>query len=144
MTLGDDRVELIHATCVVVKGMGVLLRGPSGAGKSDLALRLIDRGATLIGDDYVQARGMNGQLQVRVPETIAGLIEVRGVGLCPMPHRPEAMVGLVIDLGEEDRMPDWARSPIAGVSLPVFRLDPRPASAPIKVELLVTHIKERL
>jgi hypothetical protein len=143
MTLADDRVELIHATCVVVKGMGVLLRGPSGAGKSDLALRLIDRGATLIGDDYVQARGTNGQLQVRVPETIAGLIEVRASACAPCRigrgdgragHR-SGRGGPHARMGPE---PDRGRFPAC--------VSPRspPRLSAIKVELLVTHIKERL
>lgn len=135
--------ELIHATCVAIDGVGVLLRGPSGAGKSDLALRLIDRGAVLVGDDYLHAAARDDMLWVAVPDRIAGSIEVRGVGIVAMPYRPEAQVALVVDLGEEDRLPEPAEVIIAGIALPIVRLNPFPASAAIKVELLLSHRKER-
>ncbi|WP_343525262.1 HPr kinase/phosphatase C-terminal domain-containing protein [Sphingomonas sp.] len=134
---------LIHATCVTIEGVGVLLRGPSGSGKSDLALRLIDRGAELVADDYVHAVAEADGLRVTVPETIAGLIEVRGVGILPRPNRSHATVALVIDLGEEERLPDPTTTIIAGVTLPCHRLNPLPASAVIKVELLLARLKER-
>ncbi|WP_428968030.1 HPr kinase/phosphorylase [Sphingomonas sp. Xoc002] len=138
--------ELIHATCVTIGGIGVMLRGPSGTGKSDLALRLIDRGAALIGDDYVEATARDGTLHVTVPERIAGLIEVRGVGILPYPYRASATIDLVVELhvdpDTEERLPEARQTVIAGVSLPIYRLNPRPASAPIKVELLASRLKE--
>lgn len=138
--------ELIHATCVTIDGTGVMLRGPSGTGKSDLALRLIDRGAVLIGDDYVEATARDGILHVTVPERIAGLIEVRGVGILLYPYRASATIGLVVELhvdpDAEERLPEARQTVIAGVSLPIYRLNPRPASAPIKVELLASRLKE--
>ncbi|WP_294235472.1 HPr kinase/phosphorylase [uncultured Sphingomonas sp.] len=144
MTTGSDG-ELVHATCVLIDGMGVMLRGASGAGKSDLALRLIDRGATLIADDYVRAGVEDGHLHVSVPDRIAGLMEVRGVGILPMPYRPSARIALVIELvAAEDRLPEPDETVIAGVPLPIYRLTPLSASAPIKVELMVSRLKERL
>lgn len=138
--------ELIHATCVTIGGIGVMLRGPSGTGKSDLALRLIDRGAVLIGDDYVEATARDSALHVTVPERIAGLIEVRGVGILPFPYRAGATIGLVVELhvdpDAEERLPEARQTVMAGVSLPIYRLNPRPASAPIKVELLASRLKE--
>jgi serine kinase of HPr protein (carbohydrate metabolism regulator) len=74
----------IHATCVAIGGQGVLIMGPSGIGKSDLALRLIDRGATLVSDDYTEIELVEGALTGRPPATIAGKIEVRGVGIVTM------------------------------------------------------------
>ena len=139
----SDEAELIHATCIAIDGAGVLLRGPSGAGKSDLALRLIDRGAVLVGDDYVRIFESDGVLWARVPERIAGRIEVRGVGIVAMPYRSDAPVELIVDLGEEQRLPEPEHVIIAGVSLPIARLNPFPASAPIKVELLLSQCKER-
>lgn len=140
--------ELVHATGVVIDEIGVLLVGASGAGKSDLALRLIDRGATLIGDDYLQARNVSGALQVAVPGRIAGLIEVRGVGILPRLYHATAMIRAVFALsnepGWEERMPEPHTTVIAGVTLPIYRLNPFPASAAIKVELLVSRLKERL
>ncbi|KTT73379.1 HPr kinase/phosphorylase [Sphingomonas sanguinis] len=144
---GPQEPELIHATAVAIGETGVLLLGPSGAGKSDLALRLIDRGATLVGDDYLHARQVDGDLQVVVPDRIAGLIEVRGVGILPMPHRPTATIGLAISLASEaegeERLPNPRETVIAGVTIPLYSLVPFPASAPIKVELLVSRLKER-
>lgn len=138
--------ELIHATCVLIGDVGVMLRGVSGAGKSDLALRLIDRGAVLIADDYVEARPIDDTLHVAVPERIAGLIEVRGVGILPFPNHSEAIIRLVVDLAAdpdvEERLPEPHQTVIAGVTLPIYRLNPRPASAPIKVELLASRLKE--
>ncbi|KTW03340.1 HPr kinase/phosphorylase [Sphingomonas sanguinis] len=144
---GPQEPELIHATAVAIGETGVLLLGPSGAGKSDLALRLIDRGATLIGDDYLHARQVDGSLQVVVPDRIAGRIEVRGVGIMPLPHRPTATIGLAIrlvsEIEGEERLPEPRETVIAGVTIPVYSLVPLPASAPIKVELLVSCLKER-
>lgn len=137
---------LIHATCVLMGDMGVMLRGPSGCGKSDLALRLIDRGAMLIGDDYVEAEVIDGSLRVTVPDRIAGLIEVRGVGIMPAPYRASATIRLVIELGVEpdieERLPEPRQTVIAGVRIPIYRLNPFWASAPIKVELLASRLKE--
>lgn len=139
--------ELIHATGLVIDGVGVLLTGPSGAGKSDLALRLIDRGAVLIGDDYLHAQQNGTALRMTVPDRIAGLIEVRGVGIMPVQHNTSATIGLVIALvpapEAEERLPDPRETVIAGVTLPIYSIAPFPASAPIKVELLVSRLKER-
>ena len=72
---------LLHATAVAIDGRAVLLRGPSGSGKSDLALRLIDAGARLVADDQSELSRRGDVLMVRAPATIAGLIEVRGLGI---------------------------------------------------------------
>ena len=133
----QDSTETVHATSVAIEGRGILLYGPSGAGKSDLALRLIDRGAKLISDDYTIVRSIGGQLSASAPATIAGMMEVRGLGVVDMPHVGDAPLALIVDLAQHiDRMPgdpeEWL---IAGVPLPVIRLSPFEASAPIKVEL---------
>ncbi|WP_040850329.1 HPr kinase/phosphorylase, partial [Nitrospirillum viridazoti] len=75
----------VHATCVSVGGAGVLLRGASGSGKSDLALRLVDAGALLVADDQVAlaADPTATLLTATAPERLAGLIEVRGLGILP-------------------------------------------------------------
>src|SRR5262249_10210087 len=83
--LGRPQVMLVHATSLALKGGGrwraVLLRGPSGAGKSDLALRLIDRGARLIADDQTHLARKGRALVATAPPAIAGMIEVRGIGI---------------------------------------------------------------
>ncbi len=131
----------IHATCVAVSGSGVLLRGPAGSGKSDLALRLIDGGARLVADDQVALTARDGRLFARPPETIAGNIEARGIGVMTLPHDGEAPVALVIDLVAPDlveRMPEPARCRYLGIELPLVALAAFEASAPAKVRLAVS------
>ena len=73
--------ETLHVSAVAIDGRAVLIGGRSGTGKSDLALRLIDRGAVLISDDYTFVHRVQGQALASAPATIAGKIEVRGVGI---------------------------------------------------------------
>ena len=129
--------ETLHATSVAIHGRAVLLCGPSGSGKSDLALRLIDRGAKLVSDDYTLVKRMDGLLVATAPHTIAGRMEVRGLGIIDLPHMAEAPVALLIDLQDRvERMPMEAASrPVAGVHVPVAKLAPFEISAAIKVEL---------
>jgi len=131
---------MMHATCVAVAGHGVLLRAPSGGGKSDLALRLIDAGAVLVGDDYCAFAVRDGMLVAAPSEALAGLLEVRGVGILRLPHATETVVRLVVDLvpgGPLDRLPDAALTELLGVPLPTVSLDPFEASAAAKVRLAV-------
>ncbi|MCA3255623.1 MAG: aldolase [Alphaproteobacteria bacterium] len=124
----------IHATAVAIDGWAVLLVGPSGAGKSDLALRLIDRGAVLVADDQVELTSAAGRLIASAPATIAGRIEVRGVGILDTPATI-APVALVIDLARPpERLPEPAHRDLAGIAVPEIALAPFESSAPIKVE----------
>lgn len=133
--------EVAHATCIAIGGRGVLLAGSSGAGKSDLALRLIDRGAELVSDDYCELRERDGRLLASPPARLAGKIEVRGIGILDMPHREEAEVALIINLdGPVDRMPEFLSRSLAGVDIPAAALAAMEPSAPIKVELLLRAI----
>lgn len=131
-------MQRVHATCIALEGIGLLLRGPSGGGKSDLALRLIEGGARLVADDYVDLEVRGGRLVATAPETIAGLIEARGVGVLRIGNLPEVPVALVVDLvpaGAVDRLPEPAHCNDFGLSLPLVRLDPFQASATAKVRL---------
>ena len=121
--------ETIHASAVLVGARAVLIRGPSGAGKSRLALALIEaahagtlRFARLVGDDRVHLEGVNGRLLVRPAAKLAGLIEVRGLGIRQMPFEPVAVVGLVVDLQSADgeRLPAAALrdTEVGGIRLP--------------------------
>lgn len=129
--------ETLHATSVAIGDRAVLLSGPSGIGKSDLALRLIDRGAVLISDDYTLIKRVNGQLVATAPATILGKMEVRGIGVVDMPHVSDIPVALLIDLFDKvDRMPmEPLLRAIAGVDVPVAKVAPLESSAAIKVEL---------
>jgi serine kinase of HPr protein (carbohydrate metabolism regulator) len=125
----------IHAGCVAIGGRGVLIAGASGAGKSDLALRLIDRGADLVSDDYTRLRAEAGRLMAAPPDTIAGKIEVRGVGIIAKPYVRDVPVALLVDLElAPERLPEPARRTVAGVDLPTIGLNALEPSAPIKVE----------
>ncbi|RAI27877.1 HPr kinase/phosphorylase, partial [Rhodoplanes serenus] len=99
----------IHASAVLVGARAVLIRGPSGAGKSILALRLVQAAearagalARLVADDRTMVEAVSGRLVVRPVPALAGLVEVRGLGLRRLPHEPAAVVGLVVDLADPD------------------------------------------
>ena len=136
--------ETLHATSVAIDGRAVLPCGPSGVGKSDLALRLIDRGATLVSDDYTLVQRIDGALRATAPDTIAGKMEVRGLGIVPMPHG-DAPVALLCDLFDQvDRMPPEGLSrAVAGLQVPVIKIAPFEVSAAIKVELALRTLAPR-
>lgn len=132
----------IYASCVIWNGIGVLLRGPSGSGKSDLTLRLIDHGAVLVADDRVLLERDGEKLLASPPETLAGLLEVRGLGIFTFPHQVKAPIGLVInlvELSEVERLPESATEDLLGVSLPLRVLSAREPSAHTKVRLAMQH-----
>ncbi|MEG3175235.1 HPr kinase/phosphatase C-terminal domain-containing protein [Sphingomonas sp. RB3P16] len=134
----------LHATTVAIGDVAVLLIGASGSGKSDLALRLIDRGAVLVSDDITDLTERDGTLYAAPPATIAGKIEVRGLGIVEMVYKEAMPVALVIRLdGVIERMPPEDRTmAIAGIALPVVALDAFAASTPIAVELALAHARE--
>ena len=136
--------QTVHASTVSIGGHAVLIEGPSGAGKSDLALRLMDRGALLVSDDYTVLTAIDGHLSATPPATIAGRLEVRGIGIIPFTHVEQVPVALLVRLSDEvDRMPEVESRWFEGVPIPAIALDPREVSAPIKVELAVKHLLER-
>ena len=143
---------LMHASCISIAGRGALLIGPSGAGKSDLALRLIHGVAQsaaqtggrtgqvdLVADDQVIIEQREGQLVARAPPNLAGLLEVRGLGILEMPYAAETELCLVVDLARSraiERLPDPMLSlDILGHRLPLICLGAFEASAPLKVVL---------
>ena len=140
---------MLHATCLDIDGMGVLIQGRPGAGKSDLALRLIDEPGTgilgrppktarLVADDQVVIRRLAAGLIASPPEKLQGLIEIRGLGILKIPNCPETILRLIVTL---KRMDDIERLPeptdmmgkILGTWLPRIFLDPRSASAPARL-----------
>ena len=128
--------ETLHASCVAIGDRAVLIEGRSGTGKSDLALRLIDRGAVLVSDDYTVLTRREGALTASPPANIAGKMEVRGVGLIEVGYAQDVPVALVVVADNDPvRMPEAeALRAIAGVMLPELRLSLLEPSAPIKVE----------
>ncbi|SFN78734.1 HPr kinase/phosphorylase [Sphingomonas sp. OK281] len=132
--------DRLHATTVAIDGVAVMIEGASGSGKSDLALRLIDRGAILVSDDQTLVVRSGKSLVARAPATIAGRIEVRGLGILAMPHVEDVPVGLLVRVdGAIERMPERRARKIAGIDVRQFVVDPFEASAPIKVELALRN-----
>ena len=125
----------MHASCVAIGGRAVLISGPSGSGKSDLALRLLDRGAVLVSDDYTMLEARGGALLATAPAAIAGRMEVRGVGIVERPYVCKVPVALLIDLARPpERLPLPEAVPLAGIAIPAIGLSALEASAPLKVE----------
>ena len=114
----------------------MLILGPPGAGKSDLLLRLIDCGFVLIADDQVVVDGRTAY----APARLAGLLEVRGLGLVRLPHLAADLV-LAVQLGVSERLPEPARFP--DLDLPMITLDASAASAPKRIALALDCLQGR-
>ena len=133
-------MENIYATCLELNHKGILLIGPSGSGKSDLALRLIkEKQAILISDDRTNIEIVSGAIIASCPQTIQGLLEVRGIGIVKMPHKEQTKISLVIELTnnleEIERLPQDETTTLLGVEIKKIRLYPFELSAVHKVAL---------
>ena len=143
------RSETVHATCIALGDRAVLLRGRSGSGKSDLALRCLAVGVTpltpaparLVADDRVVLTRDGARLMATPPASIAGLLEVRGVGIVSVPLGPPTQVVLIADLDSEapsDRLPDvLPRCDILGVEVPVLAVEPFHVASALKVLIAI-------
>lgn len=146
---------MLHGSCVAFQEAGVLVLGPPGSGKSDLVLRLMQRGWQLVADDQVVLEEAPDGPRASAPAPLAGLLEVRGVGLFQgLPHGP-APLRLVVELAPRDavpRLPEPRRFAVPGApgaslpmaSLPVLSLHAFDASTPAKLELALAAAQARL
>jgi serine kinase of HPr protein (carbohydrate metabolism regulator) len=142
---------ILHAGCVARmtggRWRGVLLLGPSGVGKSDLALRLLDRGWSLVADDRVRLWALGGTLYGAAPSPLAGLVEARGLGVASVRSRAFAAVDLLVDClapgADLERIPDPRTRTVERVMLPAVSLRPFEASAPAKLELALARAAGR-
>jgi HPr kinase/phosphorylase len=143
----DDPSASVHASCVLVGACAVLIRGPSGSGKSRLALELIQaadngelRFARLVADDRVHLTVAHGRLLARPAESLAGLIEVRGMGLLRLPYEPCAAIGLVVDLSAADSSrlpaPEQRHALLDGILLPRLPVASEATPLPAVISLL--------
>ena len=134
--------ETVHASTVALEGRAVLISGPSGSGKSDLALRLLERGFTLVSDDQTIVRRDGDRLIASSPPTIKGKLEIRGIGIVDMDSVNDVPIGLYVELTSEiTRLPDDRRErPVLGVKLPLVCIDALTASAASKVSLALDRL----
>jgi len=134
--------ETVHASTVATDGRAVLIMGPSASGKSDLALRLLDRGFTLVSDDQTVVKRDGDRLMASAPPNIAGKLEIRGIGIVDMETVSNIPVALLVELTSEiQRLPDESRErPLLGLKLPLISIDAMTASAPSKVALALDRM----
>lgn len=135
-------MTLYHGTCVKFEGKGVLILGSSGTGKSDLALRLIDNGATLISDDYVDINVVNGILIATTAPNIEGLIEVRGVGLMKVNYIKSSPLDFVLELVEQqeiERLPSDIFFKHDDIEIPCFKFNAFALSAIAKIKIILNR-----
>ena len=133
---------IVHAGLIAARvggsWRGVLIEGPAGAGKSDLALRALDQGFALVADDRVSLWVSQGRLFGRAPETLAGLVEIRGLAVVHVSFLPLAEVALIARCGAPERIPETRTTDILGVSAPLIEIEPRDVSAPAKLRHALT------
>ena len=128
---------MIHASCAARADQGLLLLGPPGAGKSDLLLRLLDRGYELVADDQVEIAGR----LACAPAALAGLLEIRGLGIVRRPWRASVTLVLAVRLERPERLPMPAR--YENLDLPMISVDPFAASAPIVIGVALDGLASR-
>lgn len=130
----------LHGTCVEVKGKGVLITGKPGFGKSSLALQLMDRGALFISDDQTALSQEAGEIVVRAPLALKGLMEVRGVGICQFPCQEKSFLKLFVEICgsiDMERLPEPSFIEYYGIRVPYLKLLKGDPLGAIKVELKV-------
>ena len=134
--------ETIHASTVSLDGRAVMITGPSGSGKSDLALRLLDRGFSLVSDDQTIVRRDGERLLASPPPQIAGKLEIRGIGIVEMEWASDVPVALLVELTSDiQRLPDDSRErPVLGARLPLVSIEAMTASAASKVGLALDRM----
>ena len=136
----DGSALFVHGSAVQLMDKGILLLGPSASGKSDLALRLIDAGAVLIADDQVGLVREDGRLLARPPARLAGMIELRGIGIMRVPYR-SGPLDLAVDLERSmaaEQLPEPETMSYLGVDLPKIGLDARAPSAVAKIKMVLS------
>lgn len=137
----------VHGSALVAGERGVLIRGPSGSGKSALLVAMLASGPAnrLVADDRVGLAAHHGRLVATVPDTIAGLVELRGQGIIRYPHLSPARIHLVVDLApaaECPRMPEAGDGhvTVAGVALPRLLLPIGATDGPLRANVALQRL----
>lgn len=145
-----NALPTIHATAVLTGAHAILIRGPAGSGKSRLALNLIQAASSgqlifgrLVADDRVHVQAAHDRLIARPPTALAGLLEVRGLGILRLPYEPMAVVSWVVDLdvAAPMRMPDdtAAQTIVAGVRIRRLAVAPGCNPVPAVLAAVTSH-----
>ncbi len=139
-------LKRIHSTSVVIDDNGVLILGDSGSGKSDLALRLIDSGATLISDDISICRKNSNNIYLYCPPEIKGLLEVREIGIITVPFVERIKLRLVVNLksNNNERFPKDSSFRILGIKIPIINIEGKNSSAVAKIKVKLNEIRETI
>ena len=139
-------LKRIHSTSVVIDDNGVLILGDSGSGKSDLALRLIDNGATLISDDISICRKNSNNIYLYCPPEIKGLLEVREIGIITVPFVEKIKLRLVVNLksNNNERFPKESSFRILGIKIPIINIEGKNSSAVAKIKVKLNEIRETI
>ena len=139
-------LKRIHSTSVVIDDNGVLILGDSGSGKSDLALRLIDNGATLISDDISICRKNSNNIYLYCPPEIKGLLEVREIGIITVPFVERIKLRLVVNLrsNNNERFPKDNSFRILGIKIPLINIEGKNSSAVAKIKVKLNEIRETI
>tara|TARA_B100000886_G_scaffold307990_1_gene241395 strand:- start:825 stop:1250 length:426 start_codon:yes stop_codon:yes gene_type:complete len=137
-------INEFHATSIVLEDAGLMITGQSGIGKSDLALRLIDNGATLISDDITICKKVGDDLRLFAPKNTKGLLEVREIGIINVPYVENVRLLLIISLSKNNvnRVPNKRYKTINGIKVPVFSLYGNHPSAVIKIKVKLNEFKK--
>ena len=139
-------LKRMHSTSVVIDDNGVLILGDSGSGKSDLALRLIDSGATLISDDISICRKNSNNIYLYCPPEIKGLLEVREIGIITVPFVERIKLRLVVNLRSKnnERFPKDNSFRILGIKIPLISIEGKNSSAVAKIKVKLNEIRETI
>jgi HPr kinase/phosphorylase len=136
-----------YATAVTYCGFGILIRGPSGSGKSDLALRLIDDGAGLVADDQVVIKAVGQELYLSPPDSLSGLIEVRGVGVIKIEYVSDIRLCLIVELdprNEIQRIPKIKEELIKKIPVPVINMYAFESSVLAKIKIILGYLDKKI
>ena len=138
--------KTIHATSVVIEDSGVLIVGNSGLGKSDLALRLIDSGATLITDDITISKKVEDSIFLFSPLQTRGLLEVREVGIMTVPYVDNIKLFLIVELvdHEIERLPSKKMGKFMNLNISKIKIYGKNSSSVAKIKLKLNEIKDNV
>ena len=136
------KTKKVHSTSVVIEDAGVMITGKSGFGKSDLALRLIDSGATLISDDVTICEKIGDSIFLFPPNETKGLLEVREIGIMTVPYIENIKLSLLVELVETeiDRLPQKSFAKLLNIKIKKIKIQGRNSSSVAKIKLKINEI----